>query len=92
MPSSTHGKHSVERQGGVSEDRYLSVLMELRKRWKLRRSASGITVDVSFASGVCVGGWVGVDVGGCGCEHLAVVTGFICIYYCDLNDMANSSL
>ena len=29
--------------------------MELRKRWKLRRSASGISVDISFASGVRVG-------------------------------------
>ena len=52
VPSGTHGNHSAERQGGVSEDRYLSALIELRKRWKLRRSATGITVDISFASGV----------------------------------------
>lgn len=52
VPSSGPGNHSAERQGGVSEDRYLSALVELRKRWKLRRSASGITVDISFASGV----------------------------------------
>ena len=54
VPSGTHGNHSAERQGGVSEDRYLSALIELRKRWKLRRSATGITVDISFASGVWV--------------------------------------
>ena len=43
--SSSHG-HGVS-----SDDRYLHALVELRKRWKLKRGPKGIVVDISFASG-----------------------------------------
>jgi hypothetical protein len=42
--SSSHG-HGVS-----SDDRYLHALVELRKRWKLKRGPKGIVVDISFAS------------------------------------------